>query len=511
MPSSTARPRSRAKATALPTFEVDKAGLAKLLARRGRQFVVAELIQNAWDQQVTRVNVSFVPLGDGRYQLTVEDDDPNGFADLTHAYTLFAESNKKGDETKRGRFNLGEKLVIAVCETAEVSTTTGRVAFDGTGRNMLDAERERGSAFTGILAMSDEEADAVESLVFSLIPPEGIVTTYNGAELPERPAILTFEASLRTEKADAEGNLRPTRRKGKVRLYEPSGAKAMLYEMGIPVVDLGDDRWSVDVGQKVPVNLDRDNVPPGWLRDLRAAVLNESAKLIKGEDSAAKWIDHALEDESIKPEVVQRIVTERFGEKAVLADPTDREAEKQAVSQGYTVVPGRAFSKEAWKQVRDTGVLQRAGVVTPVARPTGDEELSTIPEGQWTKGIKRLAQHARDAAREAGVHPAINVRIANAPRWGFAATWQKSLGRNAPTLTLNVGALGYGWFDQGISDELNALLIHEFAHERASDHLSRQFYDECCRVGARLARAYAEGRLGDSPSEGGLAPRGEIG
>jgi 3-(3-hydroxy-phenyl)propionate hydroxylase len=32
-------------------------------------------------------------------------------SDLTHAFTLFAESAKKGDAEKRGRFNLGEKLV----------------------------------------------------------------------------------------------------------------------------------------------------------------------------------------------------------------------------------------------------------------------------------------------------------------------------------------------------------------------------------------------------------------
>jgi hypothetical protein len=31
--------------------------------------------------------------------------------------------------------------------------------------------------------------------------------------------------------------------------------------MGIPVVETG-DRWHVDVAQKVPLNFDRDNLPP---------------------------------------------------------------------------------------------------------------------------------------------------------------------------------------------------------------------------------------------------------
>ena len=31
-------------------FDVDKAGLAKLLARKGKEFVLFELVQNAWDE-----------------------------------------------------------------------------------------------------------------------------------------------------------------------------------------------------------------------------------------------------------------------------------------------------------------------------------------------------------------------------------------------------------------------------------------------------------------------------
>ena len=43
--------------------------------------------------------------------------------------------------------------------------------------------------------------------------------------------------------------------------------------MGIPVVETG-DRYHVDVQQKVPLNMDRDNVTPAYLRAIRVAVLN---------------------------------------------------------------------------------------------------------------------------------------------------------------------------------------------------------------------------------------------
>ena len=77
--------------------------------------LVYELFQNSWDEQgVTRVDAELVSSGRGKDRLTVRDDAPDGFKDLSHAFTLFAESLKKGDPKKRGRFNFGEKLVLAM-------------------------------------------------------------------------------------------------------------------------------------------------------------------------------------------------------------------------------------------------------------------------------------------------------------------------------------------------------------------------------------------------------------
>jgi hypothetical protein len=95
-------------------------GLAKLLERRGKQFSLLELWQNAADEDgVTKVDLTLTPsaIDKDKYELTVEDDAPEGFTDITHAYTLFAESKKKGRADQRGRFNVGEKLVIATTET----------------------------------------------------------------------------------------------------------------------------------------------------------------------------------------------------------------------------------------------------------------------------------------------------------------------------------------------------------------------------------------------------------
>jgi len=79
-------------------FEVDRDGLRKIATRRGYSWVLFELIQNSWDEQATRVSVVLEPTRKrGVAQLIVEDDDPDGFVELRHAWTLFADSPKRLD------------------------------------------------------------------------------------------------------------------------------------------------------------------------------------------------------------------------------------------------------------------------------------------------------------------------------------------------------------------------------------------------------------------------------
>ena len=141
----------------------------------------------------------------------------------------------------------------------------------------LDRWRERDACMT--------QAELNEALATfrTVLPPPGITTMLNGREIPARHPIARAEATLATEIADAHGFLRPTKRATVIEIFEPQvGETAALYEMGIPVVETG-DRYHVNVLQKVPLNADRDNVPPAFLRDVRALVLNEMATDLTGE------------------------------------------------------------------------------------------------------------------------------------------------------------------------------------------------------------------------------------
>lgn len=135
-------------------FSVSKDGLSKQAEEHSKGRLVGELIQNALDEPgvITLALVPGRPLAD----LTVEDDSPEGFRDLSHAYTLYAPSFKRGNPEQRGQFNIGEKFVLAVCESASICTTKGTVVFDPTEGRIEHPrqKRERGSVFQGRIKMT---------------------------------------------------------------------------------------------------------------------------------------------------------------------------------------------------------------------------------------------------------------------------------------------------------------------------------------------------------------------
>ena len=141
-------------------FEIDKGGLRQLMEGRDKAFILRELVQNAWDEPgVTRCDVRLSPV-DGRalVEMDVEDDAPEGFYDIRHAFTLFGHTRKRADTGKRGRFNLGEKQVLALCESASIQTTKGTVFFAAGGeRTRGRKRREAGSVFHGVMRMTRAE------------------------------------------------------------------------------------------------------------------------------------------------------------------------------------------------------------------------------------------------------------------------------------------------------------------------------------------------------------------
>lgn len=473
--------------TKMHWFEVDKAGLRQLLGRRGKAAVVLELLQNAWDQNVTEVTVNLEKTKGSRHvEIRVQDDDPEGFRDLAHAFTLFAPSDKKGQPDKRGRFNLGEKLVLALCDRAEIRTTKGTLTFDRTGRRRSRVCTTKGTVFTATMAMTVAELEEAIETLRSVINPEGVVTRINGEALVRPKAVARFEARLPTEIADGEGYLKPTVRKAWVEVFAPrEGEKAALFEMGVPVVETG-DRWHVNIGQKVPLSMERDNVKQSYLRRLRTVLVNELTEYMGGDDWTSGWAKEALEDERISDQAAAAVLKGRFGEKALAFDASDPEANKRAVAQGYRVVHGAQMSKAEWAAARRVGLLKPAGQVTPSPKVFSEDpkakQLRIIERREWTENetqrIEQLEQISRRLLGEA-----VHIQLASDPQWPFAACYGRG------EMTLNRGRLGRKWFEGPLNEGVLALVLHELAHHYEGDHLSSKYHDAICHLGARLALA----------------------
>jgi hypothetical protein len=468
-------------------FDVDRAGLGKQAEEHGKGRLIGELVQNALDEEgVTQIVVTLAlvpgrPLAD----LTVEDDSPEGFKDLSHAYTLFAGSYKRGNPEQRGQFNLGEKMVLAVCEQASISTTKGTVVFDAEeGRiEKPRQKRERGSVFQGRIKLTREEYPAVCDYLRSLLLPNSVVVTFNGDRLLPRKPLRTFEASLETLLADEQGVMRPRQRKTQVGVYEClPGETPSLYEMGLPVVETG-DRWHVCVGQKVPLNRDRDNVKPAYLQAVRVAIVNAAYDLLATEEEAtAGWCKLAGSDPRCSDEAIKHLVRLRFGEKVAAPDPSDVEAMKRFQAEGGTIVIG--LSKGEWANVRRSGAVLPAGQICPTANaysndPNADP-VTIIPEEKWTDSMKNIAAYAVFLAREL-MQVSLAVSVVHTTN-KFAACYAPG------DLHFNLFRLGHKFFEQGASEDVDSLLIHEFGHEYSDDHLSEQYHEASCLLGARLKR-----------------------
>lgn len=462
-------------------FDVDPEGLRKLIDNRGKAFAIFELKQNSWDEPgVTRSTTTIKKhVGRPKASIIVEDDAPGGFVDcvgkstLHHASTFFAESKKKGNPALRGRFNLGEKLVLALCDQAKIETTTGTVIFNSAGRRESRAKTERGTIFSADIRMTEAEYAEVCQKMRTLLPPEGIEVSFNGEPIPYRKPTKVIEEPLPTEISDKEGNLKRTIRKTKVHIHLPlEGELATIYEMGIPVVALdGGDKYHIDIQQKVPLNMDRDNVNEAYKAELRKIVLNAMAFDLSPEDADRVWVSDGAGRSGITKGAAERVVKLQYGDKYLAADPRDPESQEKAITKGYSVIPSRGISGAQRERLKEFGLIQSTSKLFATPKPFSDDpeapEAEFYAEGDLTEGMKNIRSYTKY----------LSLAIAGAEN--ISVRFCKSMGSSAALINkreiiFNVGDLGIRWFD-GIHKETNRLIIHELAHLSSSSHFHEDY------------------------------------
>jgi hypothetical protein len=484
-------------------FDADKEGLRqigeRLIERRGFGIIGAELYQNVRDTEATICHMSLTKTNvRGKYELICEDNDPIGFSDLSHAYTLYAPSLKKADPEKAGRFNVGEKFVLAFCKEARIETTKGTVIFDASGRSEWPRrKRPEGTLFMGLIDCNEERLEQFLKHMRRILVKPGLKLTVNDEIIAPRTPSVIFEETLATEIADDKGDLRLTRRKTQVELFEVlPGETATLFELGIPVVETG-DRWHYSVKQKCPLNVDRDNVTPAYLRDLRVYVLNHVHQKIAPEDTTTPWVEEATGDDKVSPHALRTFKEQRYGENAVAEDPFNRDANAAALTDGRTLIPTHGLSKGQRDNLKNNGLLISSSVAYPtVGKGAYSDDpnalpIEVIPESEWTPGMKAIVEYTYGVAWRL-LAKAIRIRLVKWTR-REGATWAACYGTGhllgAPFFDYNVGVLGKGWFGNGVTISVDSLILHELAHDLCQNHADEQYYRALTLLGARLKAA----------------------
>jgi hypothetical protein len=473
-------------------FEVDKDGLRTLQDGKDKSFVLRELVQNAWDEDIHKCEVKMEVGELGKrvrtLVITVEDDGA-GFRELKDAYTLFANTYKRPDATKRGRFNLGEKQAFSVALWAVVETTTGTVKFTENGRiNRPSERREKGPRVAVAIKATDAEIEEIKHFATLLIPPKDVVFTVGfwnlggfgklgGMEFPTRTPFKVFDVILPTELM-TNGRMTTTQRMTQVAVYhKDTDGKAHLYEAGIPVCEIECD-YSINVNQRIPLSVDRDKVSAAYLKHLLAEVLNETYESITKENASAGWVRIAASDSRVVPEAVKQVVQQRFGEKACVASPNDMISVDDAISNGYNVVHGSEMSAEEWENIRKANALQSSHALFGKGEATDVEE---IPESEISQDARIVAELAKRVAK-VGLGIDIAVRFIESGQVSSAASFCPL----PKTLTFNTSQLNARWFRHDNREEQLRLIIHEVGHDEGM-HTEQAYHEAICKIGAMLA------------------------
>ena len=468
-------------------IDVDREGMRKVLSRRPKHFILTEPIQNAWDEPITKIEVDFRMVGRNRCELVVIDDSPAGFENLTDAYTLFATSKKVGNPNLRGAFNKGCKDVMAFAVSGNIETTTGSVRFLETGERAQGRQKRRsGTQVSFLLKLNKDEYEEACAVIPMLHVPEHIHMTFNGQVIAPAIPLKIISATLPTLIADEEGILRSHTRKTEIKVFDHPCGEKWIYEMGIPVCPTG-DQFSYDCSQRVPLNVERDNVPRAYLQKVRVAVANEMATAIQSaEEANADWARAATSDPNIEKTAFNHLLDLRLGEKRVSYDPSDPDAAGVAHSAGATVVHGRNLSAQEWNNARQFGSILPAGQVYPTKGEMVASRL--IPKAAWNKWQRVTARYWEDMAKELlGVDLFVSI-IEAPPQVGTIAKYIKS----EPTRQVqwNVSHSGFPSLTmvclEGIGVEIDDLMLHEFSHEIAESHYGHEILDAATKLGAKL-------------------------
>lgn len=353
-------------------FEIDFAGFVELEGGKPPHRLALEPITNVFDEfrgyvegrkRPSYCAVTLVHQNNPRgVMLTVADDGP-GFLEERDVWTLFGSTPKRGAVGVAGRFNLGDKQLIAVARWARVRTNAVTVEFSNGKREVTKHRSEQvpGTIVEALMAWSLKDLEEVREQLLGVLPPAGLSYTVDGKGVERLPPKCTVQVKLPTVKLCNQVLTRTDLPTSVVVLRTRTPT---LFELGMPVCDLGEVGfpWSLDVQQKVPVPPSRDTVSPAYMFRAIGSVLEQSSMdgitLLTEEEHGAPFIKGAL-DWVRNTDALRATVESVYGKEAVRPS-NDSVANAKAAAAGATFVSGRSLSAETRRRMDEGGILPTA-------------------------------------------------------------------------------------------------------------------------------------------------------
>lgn len=435
-------------------FEVDRLGYSDLVKGREVWRLFLEPVSNAFDAEAKNVSVTISREARSPFVEFVYEDDGEGFTNIRLAYTFYADTDRRTNPCKRGRFTVGEKAFLSICQEGMIETGEKRVTFDDKGRHLGSLRNPRaGSLVRALVRLDLADEKMVSDKLKDIIVPDGVRLTINTIPVVPRDTHKSFRAVLESPIKIGNGSVRTRARETEVRLYDPrdSAGKPQvpyLYELGIPVQPL-ECPYHVNIMQKIPLAQERDMVSDKFLRGVYAEVLNAVVDELAPDNSSDTWVRIAVSNPRCRDEAVLKVRDKRFGEKAVLWS-SDTEANEKALAEGYQIISPKTLSEEERSRFEQLGLKHSTEIFGRTPAPADYVKPN--------EDMTRVAQYAMALAREL---IAKDISVSFFKQAGNPAAAEYGCG----ALSFNVSRLGYAWFKQGKTPEVTGLIVHELAHE----------------------------------------------
>lgn len=463
-------------------FEVADEGWRRLSASRPLGRLLLEAIQNAFDEQASRVSVSFGPD-----LVTVEDDASSGIGDERLVYTIFL-SDKPDDPTRRGRMGRGLKELLAGMDRAVVETVGTTVEFGEAGRTTRANTRRTGTRLSLRRSFTDAERAEGRRLLRLCIPPKGTTLRVDARTVRRpRPVLALSSCHLETVVV-RDGVERAAMSSTMLSVYSPRrGEPAQLFEMGLPV-EAWNLPWHVDVAQRIPLGEGRDSVPDRYKLAVKAALLEAMIhNYLDSRDLRADWIHEVIARSPLSPALLDAYVSRVFPRGSVLGG-TSR-ANDRARQIGAHIIDTSAISHGAY--VALSRVIETSDdYVRRRSSEFGGEDV----EPDETQ--RRFADAVRWLAR-AVAGRVVKVR--------FFARDPSDAGLLEDAVTdvdkseLSFNVRGPLRFDDILDAATLGVVLHELAHLETAEH-DHRFIDRLQHLAGKAGRLLAE--AGPSLAEG---------